>query len=539
MALSRVNGKVLAQAHLKAKTRRRRLVVLSSRHLQSSSHRMRPAKLSLSSHAKNLPPPPTMSSDKHALPESRPESLITLDEPHPKKEATTKPTDTAKPKIKPTVDQSSTVCDDNEHHHQSPERQPSCLDSAVQRLQVPYVPVAASDEGVSGELTPCKSSAKRKLDEILKAPIQFVPATQATMATEPARKRRRIRTKEQSERHDTISRLSTEYCRKDLGATGLVNHSGVHCYRRSCLQVLMNLPIFVNWIKLHGSSQKYRCLKPGCLACALRGLANAYWPAGAERRSAQRVDRAVRDFDNAINKLPRCPGGSRGERLRQQDAHEFMVFILTNLSSSEAHKACMPLNEVEALFGLKQFPRRTCRSCGHQETQDPIIWLNASINIRHPRKGLDFKSYFDQFFYETLPSIECEQCRKKVHDRKQVVIDGPEILMVQLARFASDGWGHQSKVKDPVQFPLYLDLSEYFDDKRMQRPGTLRYKLTAVLQHAGGVNSGHYTAKVVSPKGIQDISDDVVEKPGVIKELLRTHDGGFTPYILTYVRVHE
>ncbi|OMP85358.1 Ubiquitin carboxyl-terminal hydrolase 36 [Diplodia seriata] len=509
-----------------------------------------------------------MSSNAHALPEARRKISIKF-----KKEPITKAGATAikqtsnvfdasedpepitKPRLK-AIEQNDNIFDDSEdpastdkQHHASPvnhhPNQPFYLDAigaSVQRLEIPYVSVAASDPTVAGELIPCKSSAKRKLDDMLRAPLLFVPATRATMATEPARKRRRISTKteEQDERRHTISHLNTESSRADLGATGLANHTGVHCYRRSCLQLLMNLPIFVNWIKLHGTSQRYHCPKFGCLACALRDLANVYWPAEGDRRSAQRVDRAVRAFDSAINKLPRCPGGSRAEHLRQQDAHEFMVFLLQNLSSSDPSKACMPLNELEALFGLKRFPRRTCRSCGHQETQDPVVWMVANVNLRHPRKGLDFKSYFDQFFYETLPpTIVCEQCRKKGHDRKQVVVDGPEILMVQLVRFAFDAYGRQSKIKDPVQFPLYLDLSEYFDDKKLQRPGTQRYKLTSVLQHAGSIGSGHYTAKVVSPKGIQDISDEHVEAPGAIKELLRPQEGGFTPYLLTYVRTSE
>ncbi|KAB2579616.1 hypothetical protein DBV05_g1759 [Lasiodiplodia theobromae] len=509
MALSRVSSRVLAQAHLKAKTRRRRLVVLSSRHLQPLSHRTRPSLK-------------TMPLDKHALPESRPKIAIKLKEPSNKED----------PPHCPELDHQLLYHD--------------TIGASVQRLQIPCVPATASDEAMH-----FKSTAKRRLDELLNDPINFVPATKATMSTEPTHKRRRLHTQEPTGRSHIVANLDSDFSRKDLGAIGLPNDTGVQCYRRSCLQALMNLPVFVQWIKRHGTSQKYRCPQSGCLACALRKLADQYWPTGGNKQSQKYVNEAVRNFDKAISRLPNCPG-TGSAKYQQQDAHEFMIFILNNLSDTlHDKKVYMPRDEFEALFGLKCSARRTCHNCGHQETSGPWVWTNTQINLREPGKGLGFKRYLDANFQDEV-AIDCEGCKKRKHTRKHFILSAPEILPIQLVRFNSkfkptrfgDVKQVFHKISDPVKFPLYLDLSDYCDDdengKRLQQSGTLRYKLRSTVIHQGDSrSSGHYVANVVSPKGIEHISDMHVRPHISVQELLRPIDsGGGTPYILTYVRDH-
>lgn len=541
MALSKFNSRALAQAqaHLKTKARRRRLVRLSSsRHRQPrirtlplSKHQTKQTISNMSSENGKHPPSqsakstiePSFKLQSSSTSTSDDEKLTTKDKKLKSKLKSSPTTQKDKNNQKhsvfsfqdhcPADDRSSLSEDETAQHH-------NAVKASVQRLHIP------SDDAV-----PCKSTAKRKLDELLKDPLVFVRATKATMSTEPARQRRRLISSEMAQRSRAISHLSRDFSRPDLGAVGLVNDDGRSCYRRSSLQILMNIPIFVHWIKTHNG-----CSKRHCIACALRVLADAYWPDhGGQNRG--NISTAVRRFDRVVNVYSDCPGFAT--RFSEEEcAHEFLMFLLSHLSPQGGEVPAMLRDEFEALFCLKARWQRTCQRCGYTDQSNPDMAEGHTINII-PR-GKNFVDYFDNLFNEVLDAdrnIRCEQCSGLNHARTNVVFDGPEILTVQIARFTWEGRGR--KITDAVPFPLYLDLSRYLEDERMQRPGTLRYRLSSVLQQAGTLHGGHYITKAVTPRGIQQANDESVSQPLAINDLLRARDNSFTPYILTYVRVRK
>jgi ubiquitin carboxyl-terminal hydrolase 4/11/15 len=51
----------------------------------------------------------------------------------------------------------------------------------------------------------------------------------------------------------------------------------------------------------------------------------------------------------------------------------------------------------------------------------------------------------------------------------------------------------ERKIDDPVSYPEEIDLARYVAGPQ-GREGPLRYRLYAVSEHIGGLNSGHYTA---------------------------------------------
>lgn len=410
------------------------------------------------------------------------------------------------------------------------------IGASIQRLQIPHVPDSTSDGVDTPQLTPCKSTAKRKLEELSKNPIAFVPATKATMDTEPARKRRRLMNQDMAERSHSVTHLSREYSRPDLGVAGLRNHNGAICYRRSVYQVLINTPVFVNWIKLHGVDPQHPCppqrSKP-CLHCALRNFANAYWPPGTLRRDEGAIDKALRILDKVMN-AHSCVGGTPRSFSQQQDAHEFLNQLLQFLERDAVPRV---IRELKALFGLKRVKSRSCTRCGLvDDTWDPIVEQGLCVNIRHPKRGLTLEEYVDNAFKEVNDGIFCTNCRTKLtHNYKHSVLDGPELMLVQMSRFT---WlGGARKLHDPVPLNLYLDLSKHFKDSQLQQPGTLRYRLTGMVLHEGGAAGGHYIAKVVTPKGTEEASDADITRNLTVKDLLKARDGTFTPYILAYTRV--
>ncbi|KAL1636809.1 hypothetical protein SLS56_000902 [Neofusicoccum ribis] len=424
----------------------------------------------------------------------------------------------------------------SEDDHSADDEQLSHHDSigaSVQRLEIPHVLITTAGDEAANQLVPCKSTAKRRLDELLKNPITFVLATKATMDSEPVRKRRRLKAPQMDERYEAMSRVNHAHPRPDLGAHGLRNDKGLACYRISVLQALMNIPIFVNWVRLHGFNPSHG----NCISCALCHLADAYWPFRGQQVSGN-IMSALSRLHTVFNGMKTT--STYHKRLqkfnKQEDAHEFFV-ILMGLISKE-----MPKSEFEAIFGLKAFWQRTCRKCGGISKNHTVVDDFLTVYVLQPKRGLEFMAYFEHLFKEFMSGlVECEnkKCRGKDHDRRNLIIDGPEILLVQINRTAHTKMGREYKVNARVNPPLYLDLSEYLLDARMRRPGTLRYRLTSVVQQAGDTSFGHYTAKVVTPKGIELVNDRFVEGPLPIKRLLMANDDDFTPYILTYLKIRD
>ncbi|XP_053275780.1 putative ubiquitin carboxyl-terminal hydrolase 50 [Pleuronectes platessa] len=68
----------------------------------------------------------------------------------------------------------------------------------------------------------------------------------------------------------------------------------------------------------------------------------------------------------------------------------------------------------------------------------------------------------------------------------------PEILMLHLKRFGCKG-KNQVKLRTNVVFPTKLDLTQFLSSS-VQNTSCSSYHLYAVVNHAGHLNMGHYTA---------------------------------------------
>lgn len=94
----------------------------------------------------------------------------------------------------------------------------------------------------------------------------------------------------------------------------------------------------------------------------------------------------------------------------------------------------------------------------------------------------------------------CPKCGNKVAAIKQCQLwKGPRILMIQLKRF--DFMADERGIKDNrnVIYPRKgLDISKMFPES--QRAHCRKYDLRAVVNHVGGLDSGHYNAYRLTPK---------------------------------------
>ncbi|KAF2146058.1 uncharacterized protein K452DRAFT_294666 [Aplosporella prunicola CBS 121167] len=409
----------------------------------------------------------------------------------------------------------------------------------------------------SGQSNP-SDAAKLALQKLLADPIKFVPATKTTMDTEirtvPKRLMRENRTARQESRFSYVRGISKSFPNANMGAIGMYNPAN-WCYRRGVLQSLMNLPVFLNWIERHQANGRYCSSRRGasyCIACALKNLYQAYWDPGRTSRS---VLQATSYFDKVVASLgsepntdsPWPPDGghfnlySQKGKKRKRDDHsqqcagEFAGWLFQQLDD----RGVMPKEETNALFMLEIERQWNCIRCKHAHKSDVEAQSQIIISLRDPKRGLSFEEYVDKYFLERLSGPRCDACRTTQDvNRRGRIVDGPEVLFVQLQRVGYDPYrGGAYKIHDVCPYPLYLDLSKHSIEPSLRAKGNLRYKLSSVVQHAGEAGSGHYTAKVVSPLGVELLNDESPAAKLTVERLLRPKDGSFLPYLLTYVRV--
>ena len=194
------------------------------------------------------------------------------------------------------------------------------------------------------------------VEELLRTPLTFVPATYLTTEVEkrlsrvdnpPLFAESKSDEKNRLEANGTSKHFAfqTEWPQPSRPSQGLFNPGNL-CYRRSVLQALLHLPAFVHWIggnhshikptepqkssgKRHSLSTKSS--NSACLACALRSLSYEYW----HNPSKSALHQALRDFDRAVSSIGpnSTPKWSATGTLTQADAHEFLYWMLQVLEN--------------------------------------------------------------------------------------------------------------------------------------------------------------------------------------------------------------
>lgn len=102
---------------------------------------------------------------------------------------------------------------------------------------------------------------------------------------------------------------------------------------------------------------------------------------------------------------------------------------------------------------------------------------------------------------------ECTKCSKKVHAIKEVRLHKlPQSLVLHIKRFEVGRHHKVKKATAVVGMSPILDLGPYLSEKRRnEEGGSVLYELCGVVNHAGSMGYGHYTAFVMlSDEGDHD-----------------------------------
>lgn len=131
---------------------------------------------------------------------------------------------------------------------------------------------------------------------------------------------------------------------------------------------------------------------------------------------------------------------------------------------------------------------------------------------------------------EVVDGYRCDKCHdaKKTKHRLILINHAPEILTVVLKRFTHDG----HKISTRVSIGASLDLGAYRDADNTE---DMKYDLSAVVQHSGGLTGGHYICNAKGPDGAWYTFDDNHMMKSSLREATDPRQG-FTPYLLFYQR---
>lgn len=297
------------------------------------------------------------------------------------------------------------------------------------------------------------------------------------------------------------ARIQKSWSGSSRSPLGLENR-GVTCYMNAALQALFHIPAIAKYL-----TDVYRNKVAGLKYNSVTRDVAALYKKVTEPGHRVRVhpSKLIRRLDD-INPML--------SEWRQEDAHEFWMSIVSRLQEDSVPKGeKLRSSIIHDIFGGTAEQRITCKKCGHVSTTNQDFY-DLSVSFSPKQQGskhysLD-QAIEDFFTPEAIrPSsshgkgYKCESCHSETSALKGVSIkDAPEYLTVHIKRFKFEG-EHPSKVKDPMSYPVDLDLTQYNLD------GPLKYKLVAVIIHEGRtVSSGHYVALCRQPGGEWVFYDD-------------------------------
>ena len=184
----------------------------------------------------------------------------------------------------------------------------------------------------------------------------------------------------------------------------------------------------------------------------------------------------------------------------QQDSQEFLTALLQRLHEELSTNTSGESTEeslVSRVFHGQLQTTLNCENC-HQATLkcDPFMFLSVSIPSQAQQgktTTIELTDCLKTFTKEEFFGDNCwfcTQCNKHADMRRKAVVSiPPQVLIVYLKRFRQDSHGIRHKITATVQFPRLLDLTTFMTSGK-----SAKFNLFAVINHAGTISSGHYTA---------------------------------------------
>ncbi|KAF2814257.1 cysteine proteinase [Mytilinidion resinicola] len=312
-----------------------------------------------------------------------------------------------------------------------------------------------------------------------------------------------------------------------IGLRGLYN-MGQTCFMSVILQTLLHNPFVRNFYLAEGHKPA-DCEKDACVSCAMDEII-------IEFHSAEKTE----GYGAVSMLLGSWMAAQALAGYQQQDAHEYMQFILNTLhlengGSTDSHGSDCGCIIHQTFAGMLQ-STVTCDKCRNVTTAlDPVMDLSLDLRSQAKKRKLqqsgdggdkdfaiDIRDCLDRFTgRERLAAAEytCGNCGgQQQNATKQLSIKRlPPVLPIHLKRFEHSK-SSSSKLETKIKFPLTLDMYPYTTHCKTTAPTTkaslknpslsnlnssqninspypsLYYELSSVVVHKGKIDSGHYVS---------------------------------------------
>jgi ubiquitin carboxyl-terminal hydrolase 22/27/51 len=324
------------------------------------------------------------------------------------------------------------------------------------------------------------------------------------------------------------------------GATGLRGfyNMGQTCFMSVILQSLMHNPLIKSYYLQEGH-RATDCEREACTSCAFDEIIQDFF--ATEKHEGY----------GAVHMLQACwKGGGGLAGYSQQDAHEFLGFLLNSLHEADINDESKQDAQncecvIHQTFSGMMRSTVTCNTCKNTTaTSEPFMDLsldvkNAGTRTIKKKLGMingtqtikeaipvDLTECLERFTTAETLSSDSYQCRKcnaaREAKKKLSLVQLPPTIPIHLKRFSHSKANSQStKVDSRVRFPFRLNLEPYIakasakeangresvendgdatDGKKAKKDqadgsGDTReaiYELASVVVHKGKIDNGHY-----------------------------------------------
>ncbi|TKA68685.1 hypothetical protein B0A49_05170 [Cryomyces minteri] len=350
------------------------------------------------------------------------------------------------------------------------------------------------------------------------------------------RKKRKLEDLYSSEDARVVSLNSTSIPCRANGLRGLYN-MGQTCFMSVILQSLIHNP-FIKAFYLAEGHRSAECDREACTSCAMDEMFQEFY-------SYEKAE----GYGAVGMLLGSWMGAQALAGHKQQDAHEYMQFILNSLhlansdtADDEQHKAADCECVIHQVFYGTLQSTVTCSNCYNVTTAlDPIMDLSLDLRTQVRRKRLaqaqgkvataaaaaaaaaaagsdesiNLQSCLERFTSaEKLAAADyaCRNCDShQAAEKRSSVQTLPPVLPIHLKRFEHSK-ATSSKLDAKIAFPLQLDMYPYttrWQRQSQQQSGseageglkkadghasTAIYELSSVVVHKGKLDTGHYVS---------------------------------------------
>eukprot|EP01125_Pyxidicula_operculata_P019665 TRINITY_DN713_c0_g1_i2.p2 TRINITY_DN713_c0_g1~~TRINITY_DN713_c0_g1_i2.p2 ORF type:complete len:627 (-),score=87.63 TRINITY_DN713_c0_g1_i2:10-1890(-) len=318
---------------------------------------------------------------------------------------------------------------------------------------------------------------------------------------------------------------------------GLVN-LGNTCFLNSALQCLSYTPSLAYLLLSNSHGPSCKVNSGFCVYCALEQHVNDCLKS-KKSISPKKIVRNLRAISKSF------------QLGRQEDAHEFLRFLVSGMQSNETSqsapkKALSQANKQNALvsnsdifsiFGGYLRSEVHCLQCDYRSwTFEEFLDLSLEIERCNTLEKC-FQHFTISETLEKSNAYACSKCKKKTKATKQFTIHTPpNVLVVHLKRFSilsRHGYKNSKKVQYPATFDLAPFLSSSFP-KTENSVKKCEYQLYGVLVHQGhSLHSGHYYSLISAPNKFWYTMNDESVRQSSIKDALNQN-----AYVLFYHRIN-